>query len=626
MKDSALIFVTMDRPHAAQRLIFSVRRSFPDLRMLVADQSEPTEAMRRFYSKHRVEAVWMPHDSGVTRCRNALVEAADAKYLLLCDDDLIFTSASELSAARKILDHDPEIGVVGGRWFDRYDGYPDVVRHWQIFLHLDRRNKMLTAVPAYHFLANVRYAGGHKYYLCDAVHNFSLFRAEVFDNEAVRWDPRFKSNGEHEDFYLNFKEASPYRVAYYPGLVCVHHRPRAPIYERLRERSEGWRLFMQKWGIEQYCELDHGTRTLNEPEKVHRDRSWARYLVDIDHSSDAEWATTRPISLTEDKRVILARHYDPETADPIRHARASGRLVLDEEHRLSATPSPPAEEAPTEPVEACLERLKRVARDVRVRFQAPMEVPACRDVWITANVFNDGDETFDIGQDARVSGAFCYRWRRGGTYVAIREYATDCFDDVSPGMHEQVVHVDAPSVPGVYELDLVLVVGDAFIVDAASSVRVSVGDPEAASSDRRPPVLVTSEPKPLGDDAPPRQPSPEHLKWLRESVRMRVLRSCGVVGTPDSLVALAVECDEAPRAESADVMLTHHWKKNGRYLAWDIRRQVLAGLSQGHHVRTVMVRRPLDPTLEMELGALVPAEGYVPMFTGSATDLWPRAV
>lgn len=624
MQDVSLIFVTMDRPHAAQRLVFSVRKRFPEMRMLVADQTEPTETMRRFYAHQRVDALWMPHDSGVTRCRNALVERAETPYLLLCDDDLIFTRKTDLSVPRTILESDSEVGVVGGRWFDRYDGWPDVVRHWQLFLNLDRKNKILTAVPAYHFLPNVRYAGSHKYYLCDAIHNFSLFRAEVFEDEAVRWDPRFKSNGEHEDFYLNFKEASPYRVAYYPGLVCVHHRPRAPVYERMRERSEGWRWFMEKWGIEQYCELDHGTRTLKEPDKVHKDRSWKRFFSEIDHSSDAEWESSRPISLTEDKRVILARHYDPENADVLRQPRHEGGLVIDEKHRLSVRPEPQPIVPKSEDFAARLESARSVAHDVRVRFQAELEMPACRDVWITALVDHVGEDLLEIGQGSATLGTFCYRWRRGSSYVAVREYATDCFAHVAPGRHEQVVHVETPSVPGFYELDLVLVVGDTFTVDVGSTVGINICSPELLARRRRSPIQVTSQPTQLGNLPSPVQ-SASHLNWIRESVRVRLLQNSDVAGTAESLVALAVECDEAPGSGSSDVLLTHHWKKSGQYVAWDLCRHRLAGLEPGHQVRTVVVRRPLDPTVDMEVGAVVPSEGYVPMFTGSATDLWLQA-
>src|SRR6185295_12548719 len=104
-------------------------------------------------------------------------------------------------------------------------------------LALDRKNRTLTGIPAYHFPAEFRHVGVYKYFFCDTALNFALFRREVFDDAAVRWDTRFKCNGEHEDFYLNLKTQSSWRVAYHPGLVCRHRRPRAPAYERLRERE-----------------------------------------------------------------------------------------------------------------------------------------------------------------------------------------------------------------------------------------------------------------------------------------------------------------------------------------------------------------------------------------------------
>src|SRR4029078_9666951 len=92
-----------------------------DLAVCVADQTEPTEYMRRFYARQNVDVVWMPHDSGVCECRNELVRRTTTKYLFLCDDDLIFTRDTYLSGVHAILAGDPEIGIVGGRWIDRYD-------------------------------------------------------------------------------------------------------------------------------------------------------------------------------------------------------------------------------------------------------------------------------------------------------------------------------------------------------------------------------------------------------------------------------------------------------------------------------------------------------------------------
>src|SRR5262249_53160164 len=147
---------------AVQRFVFSIRKRFPTLSIHVADQTEPTRPMRAFYERHGVHAVWMPHDIGVSACRNELVRRTSEKYLFVCDDDLIFDADTDPTGCLEILKHDPEVGIVGGRWIDEYDGQPGRVRQWALYLALDRKNRTLTGIPAYHFLAEFRHLGVHK--------------------------------------------------------------------------------------------------------------------------------------------------------------------------------------------------------------------------------------------------------------------------------------------------------------------------------------------------------------------------------------------------------------------------------------------------------------------------------
>ena len=104
-----------------------------------------------------------------------------------------------------------------------------------------------------------------RYFLCDAVLNFAVFRTAIFAAGA-QWDERFKSNGEHEDFYLNLKVNTPFKVGYLPTMVAYHHHPEAyRVYRsRLRERNEGWKLFLEKWGLEQHIEYGLGVRTVDD--------------------------------------------------------------------------------------------------------------------------------------------------------------------------------------------------------------------------------------------------------------------------------------------------------------------------------------------------------------------------
>lgn len=260
----ALAFATIGRPQVAQRLVLSARRRFPDLPIYVADQSLDAGPMSAFYRHMNVTAVRMPYDAGVCASRNRLVECMSEEFFVLCDDDFVIGEATDFSEALRILRHCPELGVVGGKLYD-YDGAEERPRHWEHYLLLDQANRTLTVSPIYHYAPRARVMGATRFYLCDAVMNFAVMRRDMFAHPSVQWDEQFKSNGEHEDFYLNLKLNSPFWVAYLPTMVAYHHHPGefAAYRAKLRDRVDGWKRFLAKWDIDQHLEIGLGVRSIS---------------------------------------------------------------------------------------------------------------------------------------------------------------------------------------------------------------------------------------------------------------------------------------------------------------------------------------------------------------------------
>lgn len=267
-----LVFATMQRPHTAQRLINSVRAYFPEMPIYVADQSEPTDEMRSYYARTNCEVAWMDFDVGVCASRNAAVAMVKEPYFILCDDDFYFGPETNFDTGLKILDSTPDIGIVGGRLFDRFvlnSGTSTGDRFWELLFNYDRDKGKLLTVPVHYFAPEPQYAEGVEYFECDAVMNFAVFRTDIFE-DCIQWDPRFKSNGEHEDFYLNFKMNGKHRVVYTPTIVAYHNHPVQPKYQKFRFRNDGWQKFMEKWQLRQFLELDGGLRVTNMVHEVQR--------------------------------------------------------------------------------------------------------------------------------------------------------------------------------------------------------------------------------------------------------------------------------------------------------------------------------------------------------------------
>jgi hypothetical protein len=258
----ALLAVTFGRPMAIQRLIRTARGRYPHLSIYVADQSEPDPFMDEFYEENRVNIVRTGPDSGVAFSRNRLLEEIEEDYVLVSDDDVIFLPETSLEVPLQILEARPDLGVVGGRLWNVETHKGEVLRDnlfWELLFLEDHQHSTLTTAPVHLFPREPQTVAGERIFLSDSVLNFALFRRSCF-SETIRWDPQFKSNGEHEDFYVNWKHNGRLKIAYSPGFVAEHHRPSRQAYERNRERVLGWDQFMRKWGFTHHLELGYGLR------------------------------------------------------------------------------------------------------------------------------------------------------------------------------------------------------------------------------------------------------------------------------------------------------------------------------------------------------------------------------
>jgi hypothetical protein len=262
-----LVFVTIGRNDAARRFVASVRQRYPGLPILAADQNGPTDEMECFYRDHSVRMLWLPFDCGLSFARNRAFEQVGTRYVLLADDDFVFTDRTQIGSALDVLEEDPELGFLGGSVVDvRTDEHGNekrLLRRWEkFFVRCERANTLIT-IPLDHLPLQTRLVSGHTVYLCDMTSNWGLFRAEMLSGD-IRWDERIKVNGEHEDFFLNLKQNSSWRVGFLPGLQCDHRQPKNPTYQKLRRRLQGRKLLARKWNLTHHLEIGVGLRSYSD--------------------------------------------------------------------------------------------------------------------------------------------------------------------------------------------------------------------------------------------------------------------------------------------------------------------------------------------------------------------------
>ena len=265
-KAMTVIMKTFQRPRTATRAVDHLRRYYPEIRLLVADDS--SEALA--FHHPDAEVVRLPFDSGVSKGRNALLERVETEFFLLMDDDNWFSRRTKL---------DRMLGILERERFDILACHVYLRRHTErlfpkrtlngFFMNMRLEDGTFTAIDACHQKSRA-------WRVCDLVENFFVARTQ-----SVRaiggWDARLKI-AEHTEFFLRAQRAG-LKVGYTPlaGVDHVHiHKERASEHYapfRGYRQTEFRRIWIAAHGIRRFVDRD-GT-SLSAEEWIRRG-DWAK--------------------------------------------------------------------------------------------------------------------------------------------------------------------------------------------------------------------------------------------------------------------------------------------------------------------------------------------------------------
>lgn len=249
-------FTAFRRPKCALRLVKSIRQYYPNVHIIIADNGDRPADI----SDDHLTYIQLPFDCGVSVARNAICDRLQTPYLLLADDDFIFTEETRIGDFLSVIDTDSTIGVVGGTILDQTsDGLVPVT--WAMDCHVDGKK-----IICHHSMNPTQQtSAGVNYYLADTVLNFALFRREMLDFH--RWDDRLKVQ-EHWDYYMTVRSVARWRVACADNVRCIHKRETPPHYQTHRSRAEFGKMALDKWGIDDIVwppYTEHPPRDIGRP-------------------------------------------------------------------------------------------------------------------------------------------------------------------------------------------------------------------------------------------------------------------------------------------------------------------------------------------------------------------------
>jgi glycosyltransferase involved in cell wall biosynthesis len=189
---------TFERPHVLQRLVSSIERRYPALRVIVVDDS------RRPIRLPGVETVVMPFNSGISAGRNEGLRRVRTKYVLVLDDDLVFYRGTALAEAVALIERHSEIDIMGGRLIQL--PFFRTSHPGQIF-YADAA----PVLPLGSAVGDLT--------VCDKANNFFLARTDRL--RLVPWDPELKLV-EHADFFT--RALGVLTTVHNPDLTAFHAR------------------------------------------------------------------------------------------------------------------------------------------------------------------------------------------------------------------------------------------------------------------------------------------------------------------------------------------------------------------------------------------------------------------
>jgi glycosyltransferase involved in cell wall biosynthesis len=246
MENLTAVIISFLRPGYTKACIASLRKEYPGIKIIVAENGNYTKEMQKFCADHDAKYLQMPYDSGVCVARNSLVDHVDTKYVLVGDDDFYYTQEAMVREMVEFLDAYDEFDLIGGRV-----SVGGIIGNYQGFIEKQPTHFQSTQIDVETTEFEIDERSGLRY--CSADLTFNYFVARTDKVRSVRWDEEIKVAYEHYSWFYDFKCAGG-KVAFTPDPVVIH-KPvhvdpeQEAEYAAFRNRKSDRERFFAKYGI-----------------------------------------------------------------------------------------------------------------------------------------------------------------------------------------------------------------------------------------------------------------------------------------------------------------------------------------------------------------------------------------
>jgi len=237
MKDVTAIVKTFLRDDYLFDCVQSIHSTYPEMQIFVGDDGyHSDEKEAKLKELGATKYIRIPFNVGLSAGRNILVDAVETPYLLLSDDDHLYTSDTHAEYLRTLMD---VADIAGGGFLN-----PEGANIYLSCLRQDGgRFNLINAKP----LERYKNIGFRR---CDVNHNFFIARTDIV--RRIRWDENLMIRYEHEDFFMvAWKQGV--RVVHCPDVLLLHktqgYEPSLEYRLHRQNDASSASAFLKKWGF-----------------------------------------------------------------------------------------------------------------------------------------------------------------------------------------------------------------------------------------------------------------------------------------------------------------------------------------------------------------------------------------
>lgn len=109
LNELTIVIKTFERYKTLARLLRSIRRYYPSVKIIVVDDSFHRKEIKY------VKKIYISCDSGVSAGKNEGLKYVTTKYALFLDDDFVFFRKTRIEDSLHLIDSDSRIDILGGQ-------------------------------------------------------------------------------------------------------------------------------------------------------------------------------------------------------------------------------------------------------------------------------------------------------------------------------------------------------------------------------------------------------------------------------------------------------------------------------------------------------------------------------